>query len=73
MARTIPARKRLHDLVDRLPEPDAIRMADLLDSVLSAHNGERLTPEEWQEVRKGLSEIRKGHGVRWEAVRDSFV
>jgi hypothetical protein len=54
-----------------LPEEE---LAQVLDFVkVLPEEPEDLTDEEWEEVRKGEEEIKRGEWVRWEDVRRTDV
>jgi hypothetical protein len=64
-------RYELHQLLDRLPEPELSQVRDFMKVLLEER--EELTDEEWEEVGKGEEEIQRGEWVRWEDVRRTDV
>ncbi|MGH8104594.1 MAG: hypothetical protein ACREJQ_08750 [bacterium] len=72
MVKTTTARKHLHDLVDRLDEKEAKRIAELLEPIAGTNGAETLTPAEWRKVERGLAEIAAGKVARWEDIRDRY-
>ena len=64
-------RDELHQLVESLPEEDLTQVRDFVKVLLE--EPEELTQEEWQEVREGEAEFRRGEWVKWQDVRRKDV
>lgn len=60
-------REELTKLLESLPEEELTQVRDFVKVMLE--EPEELIEEEWQEVREGEAEIRRGEWVRWEDVR----
>jgi hypothetical protein len=64
-------RDELNQLLESLPEEELAQVLDFVKVLLE--EPEDLTDEEWEEVRKGEEEIKRGEWVRWEDVRRTDV
>lgn len=64
-------REELDQLLELLPEEELTQVRDFVKVLLA--EPEELTEEEWQELREGEEEIRRGEWVRWEDVRRKDV
>jgi len=64
-------RDELHQLVESLPEEDLTQVRDFVKVFLE--EPDELTKEEWQEVREGEEEFRRGEWVKWHDVRRKDV
>ena len=64
-------REEVHRLVDSLPEEGLDEARDFLRVLLE--EPAELSEEDWEEVRKGEGEFKRGEWVRWEDVRRADV
>jgi hypothetical protein len=64
-------RDELHHLVESLPEEELAQVRDFVKVLLQ--EAEELTEEEWQEVREGEEEFKRGTWVIWKDVRRKDV
>ncbi len=60
-------RDELNQLLESLPEEELAQVLDFVKVLLE--EPEDLTDTEWDEVRKGEEEIKRGQWVRWKDVR----
>lgn len=62
-------RKELHHLVDALPDKEFSAAKRFLEFLVTIHDSEFVSAEDWASIQRGLSEIKAGDVISWVDLR----
>lgn len=65
-------RKELHHLVDVLSDKEFSAAKRYLEFLVTIHDSEFVSAEDWASIHRGLSEIQAGDVVPWDDLRQDL-